>query len=95
MRIVNDHVAWFDWHPLRRFGHGTVIRFRVVFNQKYTVHDIFIVNAVCNTYMPFHGRDAANKVAVTCLRTGDLAYAKSDREARQIEASVHIDEKEN
>ncbi len=92
MKIVHDRVDKYLWAPLDSFVEGAVVRFNSRFNNTFELDDIFIINQVCSTYQPFHGRTSEGKIAVTNLRTGDLSYVHDQREVRSIACHVHIEE---
>ena len=90
MRIISSDRER-DWHRLGAYHAGTPVRFRRAFHDKHKQDDVFIVNAVCSSYRPDDYK-YTGKIAVTNLRTGDLAYVCPDRECTTIQAIVRLEE---
>lgn len=91
MRIISSYSERL-WSPLEAYKAGTPIRFRHPPHDKHDPKDVFIVNAVCSSYRPERNSGYVGKIAVTNLRTGELAYVCKERDCTSIQAIVRLEE---
>lgn len=90
MRIISS-ICFRQWDTLGTFKSGTPVRFKNAFHEKHNPDDVFIVNAVCSSYRP-EDHKYQGKICVTNLRTGEIAYVDSRRDAAFIECYVKLEE---
>ena len=86
MRILTDSCTVM-WSPLETYKAGTPVRFRKPFHDKHKADDLFMVNAVCNSYRP-DDRKYCGKICVSNLRTGEIAYLDKDRRCIAVKVVV-------
>ncbi|MCK5644861.1 MAG: hypothetical protein KAJ19_28940 [Gammaproteobacteria bacterium] len=90
MKIISS-VSDRNWKRLCKYKGGTPVRFRKSFNSDDRRDDVFIVNAVCDTYRP-SSRCHEGKICVTKLEDGRVSYVDSDREVSVVDCYVKLEE---
>lgn len=87
---ISDSYRARHYRPLGNCKGGTPVLFKCAFHDKHDPDDPFIVNAVCSSYRPDKPQ-YRGKIAVTNLRTGELAYVDNDRPCERLDAEVIVE----
>jgi hypothetical protein len=79
------------WRPVANVSAGKACQFQREFHQEHERDDVFMRLNVCSSYKDQNHRNR-DKIGVVNLRTGKLSFVCPEREVRDVDAEVWLDD---